>query len=187
MKKIISLTLAMLTTTTLFVGTQVLAQPAPQTAFTRADAETRAEASFARLDVNGDGQLTAADREARHRARFEAADTDKNGQLSFAEMTAAREARMATRGERRETRGERQAGNGERMGMRGMRGMGRQHIAGADANNDGAVSQGEFTAAVLARFDRADANSDGTISVEERRSMRGDRRGEGQGGWRQQG
>ena len=42
----------------------------------------------------------------------------------------------------------------------------------ADADKDGTVTQAEFAAAALARFDQADANRDGTISVEERREAR---------------
>ena len=41
-------------------------------------------------------------------------------------------------------------------------------IRGADANNDGTVTQAEFADAALARFDRVDVNKDGTISAEER-------------------
>ena len=49
-------------------------------------------------------------------------------------------------------------------------------VRGADADNDGSVTQAEFTTAALARFDRTDANSDGTVSRDERRSERRDRR-----------
>jgi hypothetical protein len=42
----------------------------------------------------------------------------------------------------------------------------------ADANKDGAVTQAEFTAAALQRFDRLDANKDGQVTKEERQAAR---------------
>ena len=50
--------------------------------------------SFAQIDENGDGALTAEDMEARARARFTAADTDGDGSLTLAELTAAGIARF---------------------------------------------------------------------------------------------
>jgi len=43
---------------------------------------------------------------------------------------------------------------------------------GADANKDGAVTQAEFTAAALARFDRMDLNKDGQVTKDERQQAR---------------
>ena len=40
---------------------------------------------------------------------------------------------------------------------------------GAFADGDKTISQAEFTAAALERFDRADANHDGTVTAAERR------------------
>lgn len=48
-----------------------------------------------------------------------------------------------------------------------------------DTDNDGRVSQAEFTAAALARFDAVDANRDGTVSTEERQAARDARRAQG--------
>ena len=42
----------------------------------------------------------------------------------------------------------------------------------ADANKDGAVTQAQFTAAALQRFDRTDANKDGQVTREERQTAR---------------
>ena len=42
----------------------------------------------------------------------------------------------------------------------------------ADANGDKAISQAEFVAGALARFDRMDANKDGKVTAEERQAMR---------------
>jgi hypothetical protein len=40
----------------------------------------------------------------------------------------------------------------------------------ADTDKDGAVSQAEFMAAAMQRFDRADANHDGTVTRDERKA-----------------
>ncbi len=143
---------------------------------TRADAETRAATRFARMDANSDGTLNAADREAHARARFAAQDADANGELSFEEMEAARESRRAERSED----GQRGNRGGHRRGHRGMRGGGDRHgqmLERVDTDGDGAISEAEFTASILTRFDRMDADSNGTVTAEERRSMRGGRRG----------
>jgi hypothetical protein len=58
-----------------------------------------------------------------------------------------------------------------RMGRHGG-GMGMMMMHMADANKDNAVSQAEFTAAALQRFDRADANKDGQVTKEERQAAR---------------
>lgn len=159
---------------TLGIGGAAMAQPQQNGGqITRAAAETRAAAQFARMDANSDGVLNAADREARMRARFDAQDTNGDGQLSFAEVQAAQSERQAGR---RASRGE----DGNRSGRRGMRGGGEMRgmmMQRADSDGDGAISQAEFTATALARFDRTDADSDGTITAEERQAMRESRQG----------
>jgi hypothetical protein len=52
------------------------------------------------------------------------------------------------------------------MGGRHMRGMGQM----ADADKDGTISQAEFQAAALERFDRLDADKDGTVTSEEQKA-----------------
>ena len=42
----------------------------------------------------------------------------------------------------------------------------------ADTNNDGAISQAEFTAAALKHFDQMDANHDGKVTQDERQAAR---------------
>lgn len=155
---------------TLVVGGVAFAQPAPRGGepMTRSAIEQRADAAFARLDANGDGKLDSADRTARQKAHFDRLDADSDGAISYAEFTASRETRRAGRaegGERMHRRGGMHHMN--RAGM--MRGMARM----ADADQDGAVTQAEFRAAALARFDRVDANGDGTISADERQARRG--------------
>lgn len=144
-------------------------RPAPAPDMTRAAAEQRAVEAFAKIDVNSDGKIDTADREARQKARFDRIDADNNGAVSFAEFTAKRsrpDGESAGRGER----------DGQRMGMRGGRGMRGGHHMGlrgnAEVNQDGAVTQAEFTAAALVRFDAADADSNGTVTAAERKAQR---------------
>lgn len=177
---------AVASSATLAVSGIAVAQERPERGadITRADAEARAESMFARMDANDDGVLDEADREARARARFDRMDANGDGSLTFAEMQTARETMQERRNERRAERGaeagEREGRRGHRMGRRGggMRdgGMRGAMMARADLNNDGAISEAEFTSAALGRFERMDANNDGTVTAEERRSQRRERR-----------
>jgi hypothetical protein len=159
-----------------------IAQPAPpmREPLTREVASTRAATMFARLDVNSDGQLTQADREARTEARgearFERIDTNGDDAISRTEFDAHRD----------QMQGRRQAGSGEGRrdhamargeGRRGpmqgrMMGGRRDLVRTADADSNGAITQAEFTSAMLTRFDTADADKDGAVSREERRAAR---------------
>ena len=55
------------------------------------------------------------------------------------------------------------AKRGDRAGMMGRMG---------DTNGDGAISQAEFTAAALKRFDASDADRNGTVTDAERKAAR---------------
>lgn len=163
------------------------AQPGPdREPPTRAEVESRADEMFAKLDVNGDGVLTKDDREAKFAERFAEADTDGNGQLSQEEAAAAHENR---RDAAKERLAERKSERGERKGREGKHRMGHRGGPGgpggpgpgmmlrqADANEDGQITNAEFKAAALARFDRADTDGDGTISDDERKGAREGRR-----------
>jgi Ca2+-binding EF-hand superfamily protein len=150
---------------------------------TRGEVEARTEQAFARLDVNGDGQLNADDRNARRTNReerratrgdamFDRLDADSNGVLSREEFDSARNNLRERAMERRGQRGEnRMRGMGRRGNMGGMMG-GQRNLAEADSNGDGSISAAEFSAATLARFDKADSNGDGTISQDERKGTR---------------
>lgn len=153
---------------------------------TRAEAQDKAAAMFARLDANGDGKLDPADREAMMAKRFDAMDANHDGQLSKQEFLAAHQ-RMpggpgrdgppmggpGMAGHDMEGHGMEGPGKGPRMmghGMRGgMGGMGRM-AAMADTNGDHAISRDEFMAAAMKRFDAADANRDGKLTPEERKA-----------------
>jgi len=163
----------------LAAGGVAMAQSARDADMTRADAETRAAEAFARMDANQDGKLDAADREARKGEAFARLDTDGNGSLSEEEFNARREGRQHA-----------MRGHGERGGMRhAMRGGhdGRGGMMGrmADSNGDGAITQDEFTAGALARFDSADADKNGTVTAEERRAAHEQMRSQRQGQMRQ--
>ena len=132
---------------------------------TRAEAQTRAQDLFARMDANHDGKLDQADRAARRAAVFDRLDADHNGQLSRAEFDAPR-GREGADGRGMHRWGGHMAGRHMGHGHGGGMGMGRL----ADANHDGALTQAEFVGAAMQRFDRADANHDGQVTREERRA-----------------
>lgn len=141
---------------------------------TKTEAMAKADAMFAKMDVNNDGTLNQADRAAKIKARFSEMDADKNGSINEAEFVTAHEARMAKRDERREMRGERKGPGGQgghRMGGRG-KGGGMKMLAMADSNGDKAVTKSEFRSAAEARFAKADTNNDGSISADERKAQR---------------
>jgi hypothetical protein len=133
---------------------------------TRAEVQSHSAAMFARMDANKDGKLDKGDREARRNALFDRMDTDKNGQLSRAEFgTRPQRPDGAVKGAEGGRKHHRWGGRGR--GHHGMM-MGRM----ADADKDGAVSQAEFTAAALQRFDRTDADKDGQVTKDERQAAR---------------
>ncbi len=123
---------------------------------TRAEMQTHAAQTFAAMDANKDGKLDAADREAHQAAMFDKIDTDKNGQISRPEFTAHHQ-------------GGHHAEGGEHKGMGQRMGGGKMHRK-ADADSNGSVTQAEYTAAAMKRFESMDANKDGQVTREERRS-----------------
>lgn len=173
-------------------ASQVMAQPGPQDGrgggrggimmiadankdgtITKAELTTSLEARFAKMDVNGDGQITQADRDARRaqrlEGRFTALDTDRNGQISKAEFLTGHQARQDKRAE---------AGKGE--GRKGHHFRGRHHggkgmMHGGwrgQGGKDGVMTKAQFMAGPLAMFDRADANKDGKVTAEEMTTAR---------------
>jgi hypothetical protein len=174
------ITLALASAATLaLVSSAVYAQgpagPDKGADMTRAQLQQRTTEMFAKLDLNHDGKLDAVDQELfnkqrtaeqaqRQEARFEQLDTDKNGSLSRAEFNAGLE----------QTR-ERLA-DGGKAGKRGGKpgGPGGPGLAKLDGAKP--MTQAEFTAEALARFDRADANHDGTVNAAERQAQRAERR-----------
>lgn len=137
---------------------------------TKAEAQAGAAAMFAKMDANNDGKLDETDRAARMQERktqmFAMLDKDNDGSISRDEfMSHEHHGKHGMRG-----------GHGDghhRMGYHGGKGM----MARADANNDGAVSQAEFTAGAMTMFEKADANNDGKVTKEERDAMHKEMRG----------
>jgi len=136
---------------------------------TRAEAAAKADAMFAKMDVNGDGKIDQADRAAKKARMFDRMDADKSGSVSKEEFAAAGKKKGGPDGE---MRGERRSKHGDRMGKRGHRGGGMAMMKMADTNKDGAISKAEFQTAALKRFDVADANKDGTVTAAERKAAR---------------
>jgi hypothetical protein len=132
---------------------------------TRAEVATQATRLFARLDANHDGNIDRTDREARQelrrKARFDRLDADRNGELTREEFTARR---GDGQGLWRFGRDQAMQRGPLRRGMM----MGRM----ADTDGDRAVTQAEFVAAALRRFDRLDANHDGRVTRAERQPAR---------------
>ena len=124
---------------------------------TRAALSSQIDASFARLDGNGDKSLNTAEIDAaqkrqiaeaqgviakRIETEFAKLDANKDGQLTLAEFKAAAPSPKA-------------ASPADLLGQ-------------LDKNKDGKVTQDEFRATPLANFDRIDTNKDGTISDAEK-------------------
>lgn len=164
-------------------ATALFAQPAPaQRAkldtdgngqVTRAEAQAAANAAWTRMDANRDGKLDAADRAARQSARFDRIDADKNGAISRAEFEAMHQNRGMKRAGMAGHEGHKMGpghkmGGGKGRGGHGLMAMGKM----ADTNNDGAVSRAEFDAGVAKHFAMVDANNDGTITKDERQAAR---------------
>lgn len=145
---------------------------------TRAEAQQKAAAMFARMDANGDGLLNDADRTARLEQRFQAMDADHNGSISHDEFMAGHADRHhgdGPMGHDMKMGYDMKMGGDMKMDGHGMGPMGRMGhghrgmlMKMADKNGDGSVSAAEFSEAHLAMFDKADTNHDGTLTAAER-------------------
>lgn len=167
---------------------------------TRAEAETHARELFQRLDANHDGKLDQADAEARRVERrnavFDRMDADHNGQISRAEFDAAGPRGPGGPegpGRFRGADGGPDGGHGFHRWGGGHRGWGHGPEHGSFAGPGGApgangpVTEAQFVAAAMQRFDKADANHDGKVTREERHAAREAMRTEMRARWQQQG
>ena len=117
----------------------------------RTQIAANAEAEFARVDTNKDGQMSRVEIEtfqraaltaratARNKALFAELDSDKNGQISAAEFA------KATPIPKPDASG----------------------VLSVDTNKDGQVSRAENSTARLASFDQFDKNKDGKLTAVE--------------------
>ncbi|MBA3896131.1 MAG: EF-hand domain-containing protein [Sphingomonadaceae bacterium] len=145
---------------------------------TRADAEAKVRAQFAKMDANHDGFVTREEVQAsmeammaEHRTdAFDAIDANHDGSISRDEFMAHRPGAGGMHTEMRAENGARGMGGHRMMMMReGDPNAGFGMFVMADGDKDGRVSLKEALDATLARFDQADANHDGTLTPEERR------------------
>ena len=108
-----------------------------------------------RMDLNGDGKVSAAEAEAVRAVMFLRWDADGDGILTEDEMIEHIMARV------------------------------RKHIAKRfemhDVNGDGRIDQAEFAESSAARFAEMDADGDGSLSGDELKAMHHRGRGHGDG------
>lgn len=152
---------------------------------TRAEFDAGRAASFARLDTDNNGQLTREEMRSgrgEHRGRrgghrgggmhqLASADANNDGNITREEFLA-RPNQMFERlddnsdgvisANERPQRGERGGPDGRRSERRD-----RPHF---DSDNNGTISQAEFTAMGAGMFERLDANDDGRVTQEEARA-----------------
>ncbi|HEU4877503.1 MAG TPA: EF-hand domain-containing protein [Sphingomicrobium sp.] len=141
----------------LVASVPALAQTKPPAAgavesISRAKVIANAEAEFARVDTNKDGQMSRAEIEtfqraaaarmiaARNKAAFAVLDTNKNGQISAAEFAKLNDTPIK---------------------------VDPSSVLSIDTNKDGQISLAEHRSATLDTFTQFDANKDGTLTAAE--------------------
>ena len=107
---------------------------------------------FDRMDLNGDGSVTAEESKALQQVRFITKDSNSDGSLSEEEFMSLGEKRW---------KGRRQADDERRAKFHEWKA---QRFAEADRNGDKQVSRKEFKALGESRFAQTDGDKDGHIS-----------------------
>lgn len=110
-------------------------------------AQSKADATFAAMDTNKDGKISAEEYAAAAKARFDKMDRNKAGKIVIADQM-----KTPTK-----ARGHATAQAEAAMDM--LRAM--------DANGDGIVTAEEYVAAARAQFEKMDTNKDGFVSKAE--------------------
>jgi hypothetical protein len=123
----------------------VLLLPAGFALAQTAPTPTPREASFAKMDSNGDGRVSPDEHREAAKAAFDAMDADHNFSVTTDELEAASPQR-----------------DGELSAA--------QRIALIDGNDDGILSEDENRLAAEAEFERIDANGDGALELAEVKS-----------------
>ena len=141
-------------------------------------------AHFAKMDTDGDGNVTRGEAEAVLAGRFAEIDTNSDTFVSRDEMKAHHEAKRAEMKANWEARKAEAGTEGKRQRGEGMRKRAMDPAkaedwkakraekaddrwAAMDADGDGQLSLAEFTAAHLKAFEKADADSDGVVTTAE--------------------
>lgn len=122
----------------------ILASLAPVTAF----AQETPTALFAGTDLNNDGVVSRMEFAAARETLFGRGDANGDGRITLSELRGLRPA---------DGGGQRRRPNRETMGK----------LRAIDANNDRAISLGEFRASGDARFNEADGDHNGVLSRNE--------------------
>lgn len=113
--------------------------------------------TFAEIDMNADGQISAEEIDAHRAARFAAADANQDGALDATELATMHEAEVAEMLARRSAMMiERHDDNGDGTLSADELGEGplERRFAVLDTDNDGLISQAEAEAAEQAMDDR---------------------------------
>jgi len=143
------LVLAVLATGLFAAGTAFAAPPAGDGAPRTERSHKMGEKFLAKVDANGDGNISQAEHDAVRAAHLAELDRDNDGYVTYDEQKAAMEARARA-------------------------GFTKRH----DKDGDGRVSIDELGDRGEGMFKRMDANADGMITQEEMRAGHRERRGD---------
>lgn len=130
-------------------------------------------------DLDGDARVTRDEILTRRADIFAMFDENEDGVLAGAELDLMRETSAGQQDAMADTRAEYRAANqammqGAQRGARsrGMRGMGHDDVAMADANGDGQITRSEFLALADKMMSIQDSNGDGVIDSQDRPGKR---------------
>ncbi|HYP17269.1 MAG TPA: hypothetical protein VEQ65_08660 [Opitutus sp.] len=107
-----------------------------------------ADKKFAKMDTNGDGQITRAEHTTGAQRMFAELDADRDGVVTALEMDAKKEAKHGDKKDHAEM-------------------SAAEKIKTIDQNGDGRLTAAEHAAGSDTMFAKMDANGDGALSKEE--------------------